>query len=304
MPPSQIVVDAVSKSFGRRQRVLSDVSFEVGEGECLGVIGPNGAGKTTLFGCLLGLLRPDGGRVTVEGRAPDDLEVRAHTGYVPERLEFDPTLSARQLIALRHELLGLARPSRTADVEAQLDQVGLAVPARSRPLRTFSRGMLQRLGLAHALIGAPRWLFLDEPTLGIDPEGAAHLRGLLGSLKARGVTVIINSHDLAHLERVCERVVLLRAGRVAAIETMAGADGLALSVRWVGEATADLLAACAGAAGATLLEVEGSRAQLRVADEAAAARLLKELLAGGVAVSLVERDVARLERFFAGEPRA
>jgi len=300
-----IEVSGVSKTWGKHKRALDGVSFTVADGECLGVIGPNGAGKTTLFGCLLGLLRPDAGHVRIAGLEPDDLGVRAHTGYVPERLEFDPTLDARQLLALRLELLGFPKAARAATVETQLDEVGLAPEARSRPLRTFSRGMLQRLGLAHALLGQPKWLFLDEPTLGIDPEGAAHLRGLLGSLKARGVTVVINSHDLAHLERVCDRVVLLRAGQVAAIETLGSASaGWTLQVRWVGEASADQLRAATGRIEATVLELDANGARVKVTDEAHAARLVQALVQAGVAISRVELDTTRLERFFPAEPRA
>jgi ABC-2 type transport system ATP-binding protein len=301
---ADIAVEGVTKAYRGGKRALGGVSFTVAEGESLGVIGPNGAGKTTLFGCLLGLLRPDTGHVTIARLAPDDLFVRAHTGYVPERLEFDLTLTARQLLALRHELLGRPRSSRGAEVEAQLDEVGLVGEARARSLRTYSRGMLQRLGLAHALVGKPRWLFLDEPTLGIDPEGAAHLRALLGALKAQGVTTVINSHDLAHLERVCDRVLLLRDGLIAAVETLGGAaPTLRVVGRWALDVGSEVVQQAAASAGATVLAVEAREARFEVADEAASARLLLALVQAGVPVAWLERDGRRLERFFSPEDR-
>jgi ABC-2 type transport system ATP-binding protein len=302
---ADIVVDGLAKTYRGGKRALGGVTFTVADGECLGVIGPNGAGKTTLFGCLLGLLRPDTGSVTIASLAPDDLFVRQHTGYVPERLEFDLTLSARQLVALRHKLLGRPRSSRVAEVEAQLDEVGLASEARSRTLRTYSRGMLQRLGLAHALVGKPRWLFLDEPTLGIDPAGAAHLRGLLGALKGRGVTTVINSHDLAHLERVCDRVLLIRDGLIAAVETLGGAaPTLKLVGRWAADVAPPIVQDAATASGATVLSSDVRGARFEVVDEAASARLLLALVRSGVAVAWLERDGRRLERFFSPEDEA
>ena len=178
-PPPGIEVEGLSKAYLRGRPVLSDVNLSIRAGETFGIIGPNGAGKTTLFGCMLGLLWPDTGRVRISGRPPDHLEVRRTTGYLPERPAFDPGATARQSLGLHHALAGLPPRARRAEVEAVLTQVGLAPTSWDRTPRSFSRGMLQRLGLAQALVGQPRILFLDEPTLGIDPDGLLHLRALL-----------------------------------------------------------------------------------------------------------------------------
>ena len=221
-----IVVEGVSKTYRRgltaeRVRALADVSLTIAPGEAFGIIGPNGAGKTTFLGCLLGFLRPDGGRITIDGHAPDDLKVRTVTGYLPERLVLDRWMSGRDFLAYHHALARLPSATRTAEVEAALEGVGLAGEAAARAIRRYSRGMLQRLGLAQAMLGSPRYLFLDEPASGVDPAGVVLFRRLLAELKPRGVTVILNSHQLDQVERVCDRVAFVRAGKVEAIETVA-----------------------------------------------------------------------------------
>ncbi|PTL76014.1 ABC transporter ATP-binding protein [Vitiosangium sp. GDMCC 1.1324] len=301
---SGVEVVGVSKSYRRGQRVLSDVNLHIRAGESFGIIGPNGAGKTTLFGCMLGLLWPDTGSVRVAGLPPDHLEVRRATGYLPERLTFDRELTARQFLAFHHALAG--RPSRECphEVEALLTQVGLDKDVWDRNTRKFSRGMIQRLGLAQALVGQPRFLFLDEPTLGIDPEGVLHLRALLRDIKSRGVTLIINSHDLAQLERVCDRVALFRAGRVEAIEDLSSPHPTItrheLVVRWAGDnpLPPDTLASVAREAGATLLDTSEDSLRFSVEDDWGASRLLGALLRAGLPVASASREEGRLERFF------
>ena len=221
-----IAVSGVSKTFGRfgarRVKALDGVSLEVRRGEALGLIGPNGAGKTTLLSCLLGFLRPDGGTITVDGKAPDDLSVRARTGYLPERLGFDRDLPGRAFLAFHWRLAGGARNRAKAEVEAAADRVGLERPALARPLRGYSRGMLQRIGLAQALLHDPELLFLDEPASGTDPRGVALVRERILEAKARGATIVLNSHQLAEVEKVCDRVVFIDSGRLTKSETLRG----------------------------------------------------------------------------------
>lgn len=299
-----IEVQGVSKSYRRGQRVLSDVNLHIRAGESFGIIGPNGAGKTTLFGCMLGLLWPDAGSVSVAGLPPDHLEVRRLTGYLPERLTFDPGLTARQFLAYHHALAERPRSQRDQEVEALLTQVGLDKAVWDRDTRKFSRGMVQRLGLAQALVGQPRFLFLDEPTLGIDPEGMLHLRALMRDIKARGVTLIINSHDLAQLERVCDRVAFFRAGRVEAIEDLGSPTATVtrhvLEVRWAGAnpLSPEQLAAAATEAGATLMGTSEEALRFSVEDDWGASRLLGALLKAGLPVASAAREEGRLERFF------
>jgi ABC-2 type transport system ATP-binding protein len=305
-----IVVEGLTKTYtrglaGERVRALVDVSLTIPSGEAFGIIGPNGAGKTTLLGCLLGFLHPDAGRITIDGHGPDDVAVRAATGYLPERLVLDRWMSGRDFLAYHHALAGLPSAGRAADVDASLEGVGLAGEAGDRTIRRYSRGMLQRLGLAQAMLGRPRYLFLDEPASGVDPAGVVLFRRLLSDLKQRDVTVILNSHQLDQVERVCDRVAFVRGGVVEAIETVAAGSGHArrLKIRaadaTIGtRVTRDQLAALAAAAGASLHDCTPPEARFTVADDAGAARLLQALVAAGVPVAEATPEESRLERLF------
>jgi ABC-2 type transport system ATP-binding protein len=221
-----IAVQGVSKTFGRfgarRVQALDTVSLEVRRGETLGLIGPNGAGKTTLLSCLLGFVRPDRGAITVDGKPPDDLSVRARTGYLPERLGFDRDLPGSAFLAFHWRLAGGARSLAKAQAEAAADRVGLERLALARPLRGYSRGMLQRIGLAQALLRDPELLFLDEPASGTDPRGVALVRERILEAKARGATIVLNSHQLTEVEKVCDRVVFIDSGRLTKSDTLRG----------------------------------------------------------------------------------
>ena len=304
-----IEVSGLTKTYrrglaGETVRALVDVSLTIPPGEAFGIIGPNGAGKTTFLGCLLGFLRPDHGEITIDGRAPDDLAVRAATGYLPERLVLDRWMTGRGFLAYHHALARLSPQSRDAEVDSALVRVGLA-EARDQIVRRYSRGMLQRLGLAQALLGRPRYVFLDEPASGVDPAGVVLFRHLLSELKQQNVTVILNSHQLEQVERVCDRVAFVRAGRVEAIETISAGAALArvLRVRAAGGAiggrvTREMLAALATQAGAELRSVAAPEARFAVADDAGAARLIETLVTGGVPVAEVTPEESRLERLF------
>ena len=225
MKRPMISVENVSKTYGRlgrRVRALDRVSLEVAAGETLGLIGPNGAGKTTLLACLLGFLKPDTGRITVDGKPADDLAVRARTGYLPERLGFDRELPGRSFLA-HHWRLARGDPDRAAaEAQAAGDRVGLARDVLKRPLKTYSRGMLQRIGLAQALLRDPQLLFLDEPASGTDPVGVGLVRQRILEAKARGATIVLNSHQLTEVERVCDRIVFLSEGTLVRTETLSG----------------------------------------------------------------------------------
>jgi ABC-2 type transport system ATP-binding protein len=215
-PAPAIVVSGLTKRYaGKPVPALRDVSFEVESGVVLGLVGPNGAGKTTLLGCLLGLLFPDEGRIRILGGQPGTPEVNRLVGYVPERLSFDRWMTGRAFVAYHHALAGRPPATRQPDVAETFDRVELEPSARRRRISTYSRGMLQRLALAQALVGKPRLLFLDEPTSGVDPHGVLLVRRLLAGLKADGVTILFNSHQLDQVERVSDRVLFLREGRLA-----------------------------------------------------------------------------------------
>jgi len=225
-----IAVRNVSKTYGRlgrRTLALDGVSLEVQKGETLGLIGPNGAGKTTLLSCLLGFLRPDSGSIEIDGKPPDDLSVRARTGYMPERLGFDRDLTGRAFLAHHWRLSGGDRRRTEEEIRAAADRVGLEPVALTRRLRTYSRGMLQRIGVAQAMLGDPQWLFLDEPASGTDPLGVALVRERILEAKSRGTTIVLNSHQLPEVERVCDRVVFIDRGRWIREETLRGESATA-----------------------------------------------------------------------------
>ncbi len=313
---AMISVENLSKTYRRLSpagavKALESVSLSVERGETLGIIGPNGAGKTTLLGCLLGYLTPDSGRIEVDGHAPDDLEIRAITGYLPERLVLDRWMSGFGFLHLHHALAKLPAATRTSDCEAVLERVGLERSAGAQRIGRYSRGMLQRLGLAQALLGSPRLLFLDEPISGVDPAGVVLFRRLLSELAHTGVTILVNSHQLAEVERICTRVVFVKAGRIEAMDTVraGAAHARVLRVRLAADAPppdAVRLAAIALEAGAQWKDWVAPEARFIVADDAGATRLLAKLLADGQPVVEAAPEEGRLERLFAapgGEAR-
>ncbi|MBL8923306.1 MAG: ABC transporter ATP-binding protein [Myxococcaceae bacterium] len=189
---------------------LRGLSLTVPRGAAFGLIGPNGAGKTTFIKVLLGVVRPSGGEVSVLGGEPGDVGVRARIGYLPERLHLPAALSSRQFLRSVATLKALA-PS-DAELRRALERVDL--PDDRRRIGAFSKGMRQRLGLAAAMLGSPDLLILDEPTDGIDPVGRVEVRRLLLEERARGATLLLNSHLLSETERVCDRVGVLQAGKL------------------------------------------------------------------------------------------
>ena len=218
LPPSPAVwCSGLRKRYGRRPAV-EDVSLEVGRGEVVGLLGPNGAGKTTVIKMLLGLVQPDAGEVTLLGRPGTDPAARADVGYLPELFRYQPWLTAAELLALHVRLSGAEVSAR--EQRDCLSLVGLAERAGDR-LGGFSKGMQQRLGLAVALVARPELVVLDEPTSALDPLGRVDVRDIVLSLKSRGVAVLLNSHLIGEVERVCDRVVILDRGRVAAAGTLA-----------------------------------------------------------------------------------
>jgi ABC-2 type transport system ATP-binding protein len=277
------------------------VSFEVESGIILGLVGPNGAGKTTLLGCLLGLLFPDEGRIQILGGEPRTLDVKRLVGYVPERLAFDRWMSGHAFVAYHHALAGRQRAMRDAEVAEAFDKVELEPSARRRRIATYSRGMLQRLALAQALIGKPQLLFLDEPTSGVDPTGVLLVRRLLTALKGDGVTVLFNSHQLDQVERVSDRVLFLRKGRLLDVPATSKDGPRTLALRWLGDdddPTRRALADATGACGAEILEESANAARIRIANDDAVASLLQALVKRGVRIIEAGPAEARLEALF------
>lgn len=302
-----VQVDGLSKSYPRaKAHALADVSLRIEEGEIFGLVGPNGAGKTTFMGCLLGLLFPTKGSVLINGLPPDDLALRRVTGYLPERLQFDRWMTGRAFVDLHHCLAGLPAERRASDVTAMLQRVGLEPAHWLMPIKKYSRGMLQRVGMAQALLGDPRFLFLDEPASGVDPAGVLAFRDILTDLKQRGVTIILNSHQLDQLERVCDRVAYIEAGTIRHIENLrvAEAGRRVLVVRWLVDDTVpgpERIGAVAERVGARASEVAPGSAQFAVVDDPQAAALLRTLLAEGYPVIEAAPESGRLEKLFRKE---
>jgi len=217
-PERVVCVEGVEKEFRsglglRRQRVLDGISFEVGRGEIFGFVGPNGAGKTTTLKILLGLLRPSAGRVEVLGHAVGEAEFRRHVGYLPENPWFYEYLTGREFLRFYAEVSAVPKGVREPRIQSLLERVGLAHAAERR-LRTYSKGMLQRVGIAQALVHDPTVIFMDEPMSGLDPIGRKEIRDLILQLHAEGKTVFMNSHILTDVEMLCDRVAIIVKGRI------------------------------------------------------------------------------------------
>ncbi|NHZ36744.1 ABC transporter ATP-binding protein [Massilia sp. CCM 8692] len=251
MTNMSIELDAVSKSFGPVE-AIRNVSLSVKQGEMFGLIGHNGAGKSTLFKLMLGLLPANAGSVKVGGVATSSAQfrqVRRRIGYLPESFVSYDNLSGLEVLQLFADLKQVAR----AECGRVLRRVGLA-DASGRRLNTYSKGMRQRLGFAQVLLGDPALIFLDEPTNGLDPEGIADFYSILREAQGRGATIVITSHILAEIQDRVDRLVILDAGKVAALGTLAE-----LRARQVlpSHIEAQLLPGCGDKAGPALAHLAG-----------------------------------------------
>ncbi|MDW8005256.1 MAG: ABC transporter ATP-binding protein [Thermomicrobium sp.] len=217
LPVTQWAIETrgLRKVYGDRV-ALADLSITVGYGEVFGFLGPNGAGKTTAVKMLVGLIRPTAGDGRVLGYPLGDHRARRQIGYLPELFRFHDWLTGEELLDLHGQLYGLSRAERRRRIPEVLELVGLTEAARRR-VRTYSKGMQQRIGIAQALLAAPRLVILDEPTSALDPLGRRDVRDLIRRLRADGVTVFLNSHLLSEVEAVCDRVAFVNHGRVIAI---------------------------------------------------------------------------------------
>ncbi|HLW76765.1 MAG TPA: ABC transporter ATP-binding protein [Bryobacteraceae bacterium] len=200
------------KLYGSKVAVRN-LSLTVPRGQIFGFLGPNGAGKSTSIRMLLGLAEPSGGSAFVLGKPSGDVAVRRKIGFLPEDFRFYEWLTAAELLRLHGRLSGVPSRDLQKRVPALIDLVGLT-PHRDKRLENFSKGMLQRIGLAQALIHEPELIFLDEPTSGLDPMGRRLVRDIIRSQRDRGATVFLNSHLLSEIEITCDQVVFIREGEV------------------------------------------------------------------------------------------
>ena len=200
------------KQFGSKVAVRG-LSLQVRRGEIFGFLGPNGAGKSTSIKMLLGLVKPTSGEAQILGYPFSNVEIRRRVGFLPEDFRFYDWLTASELLALHGRLCGLTPAQLRERVPMYLELVGLT-PHRDRRLRGFSKGMMQRIGLAQALIHEPELVFLDEPTSGLDPMGRHLVREIIRNERKRGATVFLNSHLLSEVEITCDTVVFIKHGEV------------------------------------------------------------------------------------------
>ena len=203
-------LDGVSRTFGALKAV-DNLTLSLGRGEVTGFLGTNGAGKTTTIKMLIGLIRPTSGTVRLLGGDPTVASTRARIGYMPEMAYYYPYLTVRELLAFYGGICGMDKRTIKARTDELLEEVEL-VEAAKRPLKTYSKGMLQRAGIAQSLLNDPDLLVLDEPFTGLDPLARIHFRELLRGLKERGKTIFFSSHELGETELLCDHVAIMKKG--------------------------------------------------------------------------------------------
>lgn len=202
----------------KKKRALDSLSFEVQDGEVFGFLGPNGAGKTTTIKLLMGLIFPSAGTARIRGKSIEDVEMHREIGFLPEQPYFYDYLTAREMLDYSARFFGIGRAERRERVAEYLERVGLTGAADVQ-LRKFSKGMLQRVGIAQAILHDPPVVFLDEPSSGLDPLGRREVRDIILDLKKRGRTVFFSTHILPDAEVLCDRVAVLAGGKLQGMGT-------------------------------------------------------------------------------------
>ncbi|MAJ61349.1 MAG: hypothetical protein CBC48_16210 [bacterium TMED88] len=281
----------------RRKRILHGVSFSVQRGEIYGFVGPNGAGKTTTLKALMGLIQASGGQARILGCDVSENDFREHIGFLPENPYFYGYLTAREILDFYARLSGLDGQRRCRRVPELLEWVGLGEASESR-LRTFSKGMLQRVGIAQALVHDPEVVFLDEPMSGLDPIGRKEIRDVILRLKSEGKTVFMNTHILSDVETICDRVAIIVEGRIryeGRIEDFLHEDDLMSDVvlSYLPPELGEILEAKFGAR----VRGVGGRIELRVREKQVSQLLRLGLEAGAEVVSVTPHRVS-LEKIF------
>ncbi|MGA1843759.1 MAG: ABC transporter ATP-binding protein [bacterium] len=205
--------------WGKRKRALEGLNLEVEKGETFGYLGPNGAGKTTTLKILLGLIQPDSGHATILDQSISTIKVRSRIGFLPEQPYFYDYLTGRELLEFYGHFFGLSRLQRMRRIADLLEMVSLT-GAENLALRKYSKGMLQRIGIAQALINDPDIIFLDEPLSGLDPIGRKEVKDIVHTLKKEGKTIFFCSHILPDVEMICDRIGILDKGRLIAVGSL------------------------------------------------------------------------------------
>jgi ABC-2 type transport system ATP-binding protein len=303
MPPA-IHIDELTKDYAigfwrkRPYRALDRLSVSIEPGEVFGFLGPNGAGKTTTLKLLMQLIFPTSGRAEILGHPVGHVATRRRVGYLPENPYFYDYLTAEELLDYFAQLFGYSSAERPKRVSALLDRVGIGAERRLQ-LRKFSKGMVQRVGIAQALLNDPEVIFLDEPMSGLDPLGRREVRTLMLDLRDQGRTVFFSSHILADAETLCSRVAVVAKGRLVAAGKLS--DILAFEVRgWelvVSDVRPDVLARVSAMAMRTT-EISPGRYSIELSKERAPDRVLADLTAAGAKLVSLNPVRDTLEDFF------
>ncbi|WCB96888.1 Linearmycin resistance ATP-binding protein LnrL [Baekduia alba] len=303
MPPIIDVADLRKRYAGAKSEAVAGVSFRVEEGEVFGLLGPNGAGKTTTIGTMTTRVRPTSGSVVVDGVdvVADPVAAKLRIAVVPQRANLDRSLSALENLTFHAAYFGYGRRERNVRAREMLERFGLQGRGDDR-VDNYSGGMAQRLIIARALMHDPRVLFLDEPTTGLDPQSRLFLWDQMEALKARGVTLLLTTHDMAEADRLCDRIAIVDHGKVIASDTprglrrvLPGAEGLEVRLE-----VADDPAAALGSLGEVETEPDGDgqfKARIYGADVAPGAAIAAAE-AGGARVLDLRRIEGTLEDVF------
>ena len=298
-----VQAQGLRKAYGPVQAV-DGLTLEIQEGEIYGLLGPNGSGKTTTILILLGLTEPSGGEVRVAGFNPtrEALKVKRIVGYLPENVGFYEDLTARENLRYIARLNGIPDSDSKARIQEVLEQVGLSDVA-DRPVGTYSRGMRQRLGIADVLIKRPKLAILDEPTTGIDPEGASQILDMIVEMRReQGLTILLSSHLLHQVQRVCDRVGIMHRGKLVVEGTVdelgakSSGEGVELEVQVRG-AGPELLAALEALEG--VREVTSEDGRLRIScDRDVRGQIARTILEHGAELQELRRRVFTLEEIY------
>jgi ABC-2 type transport system ATP-binding protein len=293
-----IETTALRKEYGPKVAVDS-LTLRVERGEIFGFLGPNGAGKTTSIKMLLGLAKPTSGEAKLLGRPISDPRSRERVGFLPEHFRFHEWLRADEFLDLHGKLCHVPPAVRAQRIPELLALVGLG-EAADRRLSTYSKGMLQRIGLAQALINDPALLFLDEPTSGLDPLGRRMVRDIIHQCHARGATVFLNSHLLSEVEVTCTRVAFVTAGRVRQVTDLrAQQDGLVEVDLRVGRIDDELVRGLGAWSKQVDVDAATNTLKLHIADEAALPEIARWIVGRGIDLySLAPRNVSLEDLFF------
>jgi ABC-2 type transport system ATP-binding protein len=296
-PASDLAIRArgLRKVFGGKVAVRR-LTLEVARGEVFGFLGPNGAGKSTSVKMLLGLVSPTSGEAEILGQPVGDVKTRSRVGFLPEHFRFYDWLTGEELLKLHGRLYGMSHVALRERVPVLLDLVGLT-PHRNKRLRDFSKGMLQRIGLAQALINDPDLIFLDEPTSGLDPIGRRLVRDIIKAQRDRGATVLLNSHLLGEVEITCDRVAFIKDGEVVESRELHGEseEQTTVSIRAV-KVTVEVLNGLSQWTSSA--RMEGDRLTLTLSSNTLLPEIVRYLVAKGVDVYEVAPQRLSLEERF------